>query len=156
MVRAGRGPSLKARAIGLLASREQSPVELRRKLAPHAESEAQLDALLDELRQQGYLSEQRFVESLIQRRAGRYGRRRIQQELEGHRVSSEVGAPLMRVLAETERERAYAAWQKRFGRLPSDLAERGRQHRFLAQRGFDAEVIAWVFRHARDDSANDG
>ena len=151
-MRAGRGLSLKARAIGLLATREHSPVELRRKLAPHAESEEQLEALLQELRQQGYLSEQRFVESIIQRRADRYGRRRIQQELDGHRVPAEIGAPLMQALAESERERAYAAWCKRFGELPADLHERARQHRFLSQRGFDADVISWVFRRAREDS----
>lgn len=129
---------------------------MRRKLAPHAESEEQLEALLQELRQQGYLSEQRFVESLIQRRSDRYGRRRIQQELDGHRVPAEIGAPLMQALAESERERAYAAWRKRFGELPADLAERARQHRFLAQRGFEGEVIAWVFRQAREDAIDRG
>ena len=38
--------------------------------------------------------------------------------------------------------------QRRFGQRAEDPAELGRQRRFLAQRGFDHEAIAWVLRHA--------
>ena len=39
--------SLKARALGYLSRREHSRAELRRKLAPHAESADEVEALLD-------------------------------------------------------------------------------------------------------------
>ena len=151
----GGKPSLRARAIALLSGREHSSQELRRKLAPHAESEDQLDTLLAELRALGYLSEERFVQSLIQRRSARYGLRRIARELDEHGVATEIRAPMMQSLAEGERDRALAAWQKRFGKPPVDLAERAKQHRFLAQRGFDGETIAWVMRQARDQQGSD-
>jgi regulatory protein len=145
---AARSLSLRARALNLLANREQSRSELLRKLSPHAESVEQLEALLDEFERAGYLSEQRFAESLVRRRSLRYGRRYIEQELGQHRVSDEVAGPLLRELAAGERERALAMWARRFGQAPADLAERARQHRFLAQRGFDAETIGWVLRQA--------
>lgn len=143
-----RSLSLRARALNLLANREHSRSELHRKLSPHAESDEQIEALLDEFQRVGYLSEQRFAESLVRRRALRYGRRFIEQELGQHRVPDEVAAPLLRELAQGERERALALWGKRFGHPPADLAERARQHRFLAQRGFDADTVAWVLRQA--------
>ncbi len=40
------------------------------------------------------------------------------------------------------------AWSKRFDGPASDVGERARQHRFLAQRGFTADAIAWVMRTA--------
>lgn len=145
---AGRDLSLRGRALKLLSLREQSRSELMRKLAPHAESPEQVQALLDDLQRAGLLSEQRFVESLVRRRASRYGRRFIEHELGEHKVAAEVAAPLLRELAGDERSRALALWRRRFGAPPADLAERARQHRFLAQRGFDGETIAWVLREA--------
>lgn len=144
------GPSLRARAVALLANREHSPIELQRKLSPHAESAEQLASVLDELRAAGYLSEARFAESLVRRRAERYGQRRIAQELDGHDLPDAVRASALRELAVTERERALDIWRKRFGHPPEGLAEKGRQYRFLAQRGFDGEVISWVLRRARE------
>ncbi len=136
--------------------REHSRVELARKLAPHAESEEALSAVLDALEQTGEMSEQRFVESLIRRRSERYGSRLIEHELHGHRVPDDISGPLLRELAADERQRALAVWRKRFGRAPEDMTERAKQHRFLAQRGFDAEVISAVFRAIRDGSAGQG
>mgnify|MGYP000975580650 CR=1 FL=1 len=82
--RARRPRSLRARALSYLARREHSRVEMRRKLAPHAESPEQLDSLLDTLEAQGLLSIERFAESVVHRRAGRFGAARIRQELRQH------------------------------------------------------------------------
>jgi regulatory protein len=142
--------SLKGRALRLLAQREHSRLELGRKLAAHAESLEQVDGLLDQLQQGGLLSEQRFAESLVHRRSDRFGSRRIQQELDAHRVDSTVSAPVLATLRQTERSRALGAWRKRFDGLPGTLDERARQHRFLAQRGFTSDAIGWVLRHGID------
>ncbi len=147
--------SLKGRALRLLAQREHSRVELQRKLAPHAESGEQLEAVLKALEEGGFLSSERFAESLAHRRAARFGLRRIEQELGTHRLDASITTPLLGHLRETERERALAAWRKRFGASPADAAERARQHRFLAQRGFTADAIAWVLRHGADPAESD-
>ncbi len=146
------GLSLRARALNLLAMREHSRAELARKLAPHAESDEAVVAVIETLEQAGHLSERRFVESVIRRRSERYGSRLIEYELQGHRIADDVSGPLLRELAADERQRALAVWRKRFGRAPEDLPERAKQQRFLARRGFDAEIIASVFRAIRDGS----
>ena len=77
----GLGLSLKGRALRYLAAREHSRAELERKLAAHAESPEQLAQVLDELQAKDFISEARVVESVINRRAGRFGAARIRHEL---------------------------------------------------------------------------
>jgi regulatory protein len=148
------GPSLNGRALRLLAQREHSRFELARKIAPLADSPEALERVLDELERDGWLSPERFAESLARRRSERFGLRRIEHELGTHRLDPAVSAPVLQSLRETERERASAAWRKRFCEPASDATERARQHRFLAQRGFTGDAIAWVLRHGtRADDA---
>lgn len=138
-----------------LAQREHSRVELRRKLAPHAESAETLDALLDELERARYLSIERFVESVVQRRSSRFGIRRIEHEFDQHRIADGARAQALATLKSSESERAWEVWSRRFGRAPTDLAERARQHRFLSQRGFDADTVRAVLRRAGARPAGD-
>ena len=77
----GRTLSLKGRALQLLARREHSRAELLRKLAAHEQSEGQLQAILDELQAKGFISQERVIESVVHRRAGKLGTARIRQEL---------------------------------------------------------------------------
>lgn len=167
-------PSLKARALQALALREHSRSELRRKLlrpvrarpgacgsraqpgrpgepgpATNPQSTpAEVDALLDELQAQGLLSTERFIESRVHARAARFGNRRIQAELAQHGL--QLDAPSAQALRASELERARAVWARRYGAPPSDSplqpAERARQMRFLAARGFSPEVIRRVVK----------
>ena len=158
--------SLKGRALAWLAQREHSASELRRKLLRQArteraaasssadddtagDDEARVDALVDWLRAHRYLSEERFVESRVHARAGRYGNLRIRQELAQHGVT--LPAEAVEALKASELERATAVWRRKFGVAPADAAERARQSRFLAQRGFSPEVIARLMRHTPAD-----
>jgi regulatory protein len=138
--------SLKGRALKYLAAREHSRIELRRKLMPHAESAEQLDALLDDLEGKGLLSVQRFAESVVHRKAARYGAARVQAELAQHQLPAELTRELTQALRETELERAHALWARRYGEIPESPEDRARQMRFLAGRGFSPEVIRRVVR----------
>ena len=64
-------PSLKARALRLLARREYSRAELERKLAVHASEPGALAQALDELSALGFINEERVAASLLHRRAPR-------------------------------------------------------------------------------------
>lgn len=128
--------SLKARAVGLLSRREHSRAELQRKLAPHAEDPASLETLLNELEQGGWLSQQRFIESLVHRRAPQLGTRRVLHELRQHGLSEDALTDVARNLHRTELERAREVWAKRFGAPPADTKEYARQYRYMASRGF--------------------
>jgi regulatory protein len=107
---------------------------------------AEVEALLACLQAQGYLSEERFVESRVHLRAQRYGSLRIAQELAQHglRLSDEHRAELQA----SEIERARAVWQRKFGGLaPADAAARAKQSRFLIARGFAPAVIRQVLKN---------
>lgn len=146
-------PSLKAQALALLARREHSRAELRRKLLDHARKRvpppdpfdgeaaaAEVEAVLDQLEAARHLSDARFAESRVHARAGRQGTARIRQELARHGIA--LDAVTAQQLRETEFERARAVWQRKYGGTPpADPAERARQMRFLAARGFAAEVV---------------
>ena len=141
--------SLKGRALKLLAAREHSRVELERKLASHEEAPGQVQQALDELQAKGFLNEQRVVDSLVHRRAGKLGAGRIRQELQAKGVEAEKVAAAMADLKATELERAREVWRKKFGTPAADAAQQARQMRFLAARGFSGDVIRQVLQTHR-------
>ena len=176
--------SLKARALQLLAQREHSRAELRRKLLVHARVEmppeqgagrdamplgaagadtaqavdagpstsshvdpaAQVETVLDWLEAHNYLSQERFVESRVHARAARFGNLRIRQELAQHALT--LSPQAAQVLKDSEFERARAVWARKYSTAPDGLAEHARQARFLASRGFSADVIRQLLRGA--------
>ena len=146
-----REKSLLARALGYLARREHSRAELRRKLVAHAESAGQLDGLLDDLEGKKLLSDRRFTEVMARSRGARFGAARVKQELRARGVADALVREAVGDLSQTELQRARQVWRRKFDAPPADAAERARQMRFLAQRGFSAEVIRRVVRGGEDD-----
>ncbi len=173
-------PSLKARALRLLAQREHSRAELERKLARvlRNEIEAQADRppcaaarqpdgpaapdaapaaeriaqVLDELAAHGLLSDARAAESLLAARRGRLGPRRLERELQQRGIDPSLAGDTLHRSRESERRDAQALWQRRFGAAPADAREHARQVRFLIGRGFSAEVVQRVVSRAGDDA----
>ncbi len=141
VVRSGRMLSLKGRALQLLARREHSRAELQRKLAAHEQSEGQLQSVLDELQAKGFINEERVIESVVHRRAGKLGAARIRQELQAKGLPPEAMAQALAQLKTTELERAREVWQRKFGQATTEPKEHARQTRFLISRGFAAEVV---------------
>ena len=143
--------SLKARALRNLSQREHSRLELGRKLAKYAEEGDDVDALLDLLEKNNWLSQERFSESLIHRRAARYGNSRIVAELQSHGIQGAALQELKASLAEDEGQRCREVWQRKFGTLPTDPQERNKQMRFLIQRGFSQRAVQQVLKGVLDD-----
>jgi len=166
-----QGLSIKARAVALLSRREHSRLELARKLAPHAEDPQALETLLDDLIREGWLSDERFAQSLLHRRAPTRGTARIVNELRQSGVPDGAISQARDTLSETEFERAREVWKKKFGSSlsrpsggsqaresdpsrpsgPADRAAYAKQARFLAGRGFGHDVIARVLGGRLDD-----
>jgi regulatory protein len=150
--------SLKGRALGYLSRREYSRAELSRKLTPfleEADSPEKLETLLDSLEGEGWLSDSRFAESLVHRRASRLGASRIVGELKRHAVGQTLIEEASAQLRETELTRAQAVWRKKFGQLPETPAERAKQARFLASRGFSGATIGKILKGFEDEWAGD-
>ena len=145
------GLSLKGRALRLLAAREQSRTELERKLAPHEETPGQLAQVLDELQAKDFINESRVVDSVLNRRSARFGTARVRHELLGKGLDAELVLEAVQGLKATEVERAREVWRKKFGSPAAGPAERAKQMRFLAARGFGADAIRRVVLQSEDD-----
>ena len=138
--------SLRERALAMLARREHTRAEMTRKLSPHSESPEQVEQLLEALVARGWLSETRFAESRANALARKFGSRKIEHDLRRRGVSAEVVEHAVEQAQAQELDNCRAAWQRKFGVLPQNAAERGRQMRFLAGRGFSAEAVRQVVK----------
>ena len=152
--KSGFALSLKGRALRLLSSREQSRAELERKLGSHEEEPGQLATVLDELEAKDFISPTRVIESVINRRQAKMGASRIKGELQRKGLDAGMVAEAMDGLKATELERAREVWRKKFdsktdaGTSPAD---RAKQMRFLAARGFGADAIRRVVSGRGDE-----
>jgi regulatory protein len=141
-----------------LARREYSRAELRGKLLPHIQADADfeqafdssghvnLDALLDDLTARGWLSDARAATQLIHAKRSRFGTQRITHELRQKGIAEELISAALPALKESELEAARDVWQRKFGIAPKDDKEKARQMRFLQSRGFGFDVIFQVLR----------
>lgn len=149
------GLSLRARALRWLSQREHSRHELRTKLLHAAGDSAEpatIEALIDQLVEQGHLNDARFVESRVHARHARFGNRRIELELRRHGLSPDE--QLQQQLRTSELARAREVWRKKFdGRRATDAAGRAKQARFLAARGFSAEVVRRIVSSDHEDES---
>lgn len=143
--------SLKARALRFLSMREHSRLELGRKLSKYAEQGDDIDALLDFLEKNNWLSQERFSESLIHRRAARFGNSRIVAELQTHGVHGDALQELKAGLADSEVARAREVWRRKFGAVALDAAGRNKQVRFMMQRGFSQAAVRTAIKGLDDD-----
>lgn len=133
--------------VRLLASREHSQAELRRKLEGRFPDDA-LGAVLDALAVRGLQSDERFTEQYVAMRTRKgYGPLRIRAELRDKGVATELIESWLdpRDPAWPRHMREVAA--QKFGSEPAnDRKEMARRGRFLEYRGFPAEMIrAYLF-----------
>lgn len=166
--------ALRARALALLAQREHSRDELRRKLLraaraaavpaaqAHSEAadgpadeagaavEAEIEAVLEALAQAGWQSDARATESRLRAGAARSGARKLAAELQRRGLAPE-GAAWEQIEA-TEAERARALLLKRFGPdAPADRDQAASRVRFLVNRGFAPGLALRLSRQAADE-----
>jgi len=141
---------LKARALRHLARREHSRAELERKLAPHAQSPAALEQLLDALAAKRQLSDERYAEARAHQLARKYGAARIRQDLKAKGIDDDIAG---RISAEGEAARAAAILARKYRTPATTPRERARRMRFLLQRGFSHDTIRHVVSSGDGDDA---
>lgn len=124
-----------------LARREHTRVELRRKLASRAQEGEDVEALLDELTQKGWLSDARFAEQAARAKSRRFGPLKLAHYLKSRGVGEEAMAAGIQRAGADGRASLEAVWRTRFGAPPADERERMRQVRFLQGRGFAVDDI---------------
>ena len=132
-----------AGAMRLLATREHSQHELRRKLIQKGHDPILIDEVMAQLIAQGLQSDARFVDNFINSRRERgQGPTRIQLELQQHQIAADVIQAQLDPRDPLWRECAEKVRRKKFGTtIPDDYPVRMRQAKFLEYRGFTHQQI---------------
>ena len=127
----------------MLARREHSAFEIRRKLQQRAIDEPEIDEALARLQQEGLLSDRRYAESYINQRMNKgYGPLRIALELRERGVAESDYAPYLDAGDLDWRAALEAVHDKKYRGAPcADYRERAKRIRYLQYRGFVLDKI---------------
>ena len=130
-------------ALRLLARREHSQYELRRKLKARGYGERLVDELLAELITERLLSDTRYAEAMVTNRASRgYGPLRICMELRDRGVAEGI---VDKVLQEAEvdwEERLRHTYDRKYGGIAVESFKTwASRAQFLKNRGFSVNAI---------------
>ena len=98
--------------------------------------------IISKLLEQGYLSNERFLQSFIGSRCVRgYGPLRIAQDLRQKGFSADEAETALSQYQNVFQDKLEFAFRKKFKQKPEDLKEKQRCIRFLLNRGFDYQAI---------------
>ncbi len=143
MAMARRPTEPKTQALKLLARREHSARELKRKLAARGITDDEAAAAVEHAIAENWQSDARYAGMLVRTRvAAGYGPLRIEAELEVAGVPPEQVRAAFDEAAVDWRALALEVHAKKFGRPPKTSAERAKQYRYLQGRGFDSSQIS--------------
>jgi len=126
-----------SRALALIARRDYTEAELKKKLSGYPEPE--VEAAIKRLKDWGYLDDRRVAETYVRVRRGRWGPRKLRWHLKQRGISE---ADLEAVLPEEDREAALRLLEKRRARF---LGKKERAVRFLLGRGYSFETALWAW-----------
>lgn len=145
-------PDIGCAALKLLASREHSREELRRKLCACGYAEAEVERLIEDLADRGLVSDRRMVEIYVDERVRKgFGPVRIRWELRYRDLANDLIESALRRSTQEWVAALSKAHDKRFGSgRAADAKTRAQRTRFLEYRGFPAELIAG-FLNGKDE-----
>ncbi len=126
-----------------LAIREHSALELSRKLLGKQYDAIEVDNVLNDLKSQSLLSDERFTEHYVRYRKNKgFGSLHIQKELRERGVNEELITRYVDANDDSWKQLVKMVQKKRFGSsVPKNIEERARQTRFLQNRGFTSDQI---------------
>jgi regulatory protein len=135
-------------ALDFLARREHSEHELRQKLAARAGEEDDVEAVLQQLREERLQSDERFTESYVHHRfSAGFGPLKIRYELRQKGIADSLADPFLEPLDGEWDDSMRRQRERKFGNaIPEDYAARMKQARFLQNRGFSPESVMRLFR----------
>ncbi|AFC85220.1 regulatory protein RecX [Frateuria aurantia] len=151
-------PSAYDKALGLLARREHSLFELRRKLGQGGYAADEIRQALERLDASPYQDDQRFGEALLRSRVQQgYGPMRIRVELRSHGLSDRIIAELLEEAAVDWDGLAQRQLIRHYGTEPAEEAvDRQRRAQYLQRRGFSAANIRAAGQRLEEAGTDDG
>jgi regulatory protein len=136
--------NIKSKALYFLSRREYAYQELFTKLKKYSDNEGEIRQVLDNLRESGYLSEQRFIQSFINSRSKKHGLLKIKYQLSQKTTDSDLVNQIINDTDFDEVTLARELFKKKFGIVATDRQELAKQIRFLQNRGFSYSIIKQV------------
>ena len=128
----------------LVARREHTRLELTKKLVVRGFDPDDVDTLLNDFEEKGWLDERRYIDIFLRVKRCRYGIQKLIRELEVRGISRDLIDEFRPRIQSGELNAARGVWQKRFGVQPRNSTELAKQIRFMQSRGFEQEVIKSV------------
>lgn len=132
-----------AKGVRLLAMREHSIKEITDKLKAKTDAMDIVYAVVDELIDNKYLSNERFTEAYVRSRGNRgFGPVKIRSELKGKGIGSSMIDDYLDASAAIWYDNAASQYHKKYGDAPvSDYNAWSKRARFMQSRGFTMEHI---------------
>ena len=133
-------------ALRLLARREHSQYELRRKLKARGYGEGLVDELLTALIDERLLSDARYAEAMVTHRASRgYGPLRICMELRDRGVAERIVDKALQEAEVDWDERLRHTYERKYGEMAVESFKAwASRAQFLKNRGFSVDAIRRV------------
>ena len=137
----------------LLARRDYPRAQLAQKLTQRECSPEVAAKVLDQFEVDGYLSDQRFVESQVRQRFEQgQGRRKIEFELRQKGVSNNLIEEALSAAEVEPKQVALDYYRRRYGEVVAeDQKERAKRMRHMAGRGFGFDEINYAMRYQLED-----
>lgn len=130
---------------------------MEQRLRPYVDADkpGELDALLDEFTERGWVSDARYADAIVRGRKDRYGKRAIDQRLKQAGVSEETRASALAGMdADHELASAIALLRRKFRAPPEGDKEKARQVRFLQARGYSLNLALRALKQCESSSDN--
>lgn len=144
---------IRSAAINLLAMREHSAGELKKKLIQKYHLRDLIEAEIERLQREGFQSDERFADVFVtQRKRQGKGPVMIAFELREKGVAPQLITDAVDPNSREWNQLAVHVKEKKFGlAAPQDQKEKAKQMRFLASRGFSPRHIQSVFNSTIDE-----
>ncbi len=137
---------IKDKALKLLSRREHSRLELRQKLLRRDFNFSEIEPVLDELAEKGYIDDERFAEEWIHSRKNSKPRGRflLRAELKEKGVSSEIiDDKLNSMISRSEEEEMAVELARKWlrGKDRDQINIENKLSRYLYRKGFSRDII---------------
>ncbi len=130
------------RAVYFLGFRDYSAGEMLDKLARDGMDGADAVARLKQL---GYIDDDKYADRVLEKYKGRYGRRRIDEELRRRKIDKEVRAQKMSAFFDVPEDLCVQIAQKMNGQPFEDKKQRDKVYAYFVRRGYEYDDIKKAF-----------
>lgn len=134
------------KALDIISRREHSEKELENKLLKKFESSELIDLVIERLKTNNLLNDERFAEMYVRiRKRKGFGPKRIGYELSSRGINNSISSQVLDEIGGWK-EAAHDAFNKKYRNgIADDFKNKSKQKVFLQNRGFSFQEIDSVF-----------